>query len=238
MRCEGVDFRSSAGAIQKWVIWRNGAIVAEAKDLAAQTRGVLRDLADIAASREIDHAVAPEGHAAVQSRVAFIGLGHQKIAHIGEHAAFQSTSRKRWGTSAVLDGLGVGEVDQPILGEPGMECDIHQPAIAVGPYAGDTSDRRWIEYAVADDAEPAGPFRDQHRPIREEGDTPRMGEALGNYAHPDFVLFGRFEHKRSGTQRRYWYTDFLLLSMAGGNHADKYGRDQTSEGAAGHASLR
>jgi hypothetical protein len=34
-------------------------------------------------------------------------------------------------------------------------------------------DGRRIEYAVAYQAEPAGPFGDQHAPIREEGDTRR-----------------------------------------------------------------
>src|SRR5216117_2856927 len=92
---KGEDFRSIAGATHEWVVSRNGAVVAEAQDLAAQTCGVLRELADIAAGRYVDHAVAAEDDAAVQARVAFIGLRHQEIADVGERAALELASRER-----------------------------------------------------------------------------------------------------------------------------------------------
>src|SRR5262245_34343252 len=48
---ESQDFRSVAGATRKRVVWRYGPVVAQSQDLATKTRGLLRDLADIAAGR-------------------------------------------------------------------------------------------------------------------------------------------------------------------------------------------
>src|SRR5688500_17840979 len=45
---ERVDLRPIAGAIHERVVRRYGAIVAKTKDLAAQARGLLRDLGDVA----------------------------------------------------------------------------------------------------------------------------------------------------------------------------------------------
>ena len=236
---KGEDFRSIAGAAREWIVRRNGAVVAQAQDLAAQTCGVLRDLADIAAGRHVDHAVAAEDDAAVQARVAFVGLRHQEIADVGERAAFEPASRERRCAFAVLDGLGVGEVDQPIVGEPRMERDVHEAAVAVRPHAGHAGDRRRIEDAVADDADPAGPFGDQHAPVRQEGDGPRVRETPGDDAHADLVLFGGIEHKRPRAQRRDGHADLGLLSAADREHADQHERDRdpASEGADRHMSL-
>ncbi len=111
------DFRPVAGAAHERIVWRNGAVVAKPQDLAAQTGGVLRDLADIAAGRHVDHAVAPEDDAAVEARVAFKGVRHQEIADVGERAAFEPAASERWCAFAVFDRLGVGEVDESIVGE-------------------------------------------------------------------------------------------------------------------------
>ena len=211
---KGEDFRPVAGAACERVVRRNGTVVAEAEDLATQTRRVLRDLADIAAGRHVDHAVAAEDEAAVQPRVAFVGLRHEEIANVGERAAIEPAPRERRCAFAVLDGLGVGEVDQPVVGETWMERDIHQAAVAVRSHARHAGDRRRVEHAVADQADPAGPFGDQHAPIREEGDTPRVRETPGDDAHADFVLFGRVDHKRPWTQWRHGHADLGLLRAA------------------------
>ena len=63
-------------------------------------------------------------------------------------------------------------------------------------------------------------FRDQQSPIRQEGNAPRMRETFGDDGHADLGLFGRIEHKRSGTQRRYRDPD-LLLSVDVDDHADE-----------------
>src|SRR5262245_16994201 len=63
---ERVDLRAVPGAVHKRIVWRHSAIVAKAKDLAAQTHWILRDLPDIPASREVHHAIAAEGDATVE----------------------------------------------------------------------------------------------------------------------------------------------------------------------------
>ena len=220
------------------------AVVAKSQDLAAQAGRVLRDLADVAAGGHVDHAVASEDDAAVQTRVALVGLRHQEIADVGERAAFESAARERRRALAVLDGLGVGEVDQTVVGEPRMQRDVHEAAVAVGPHTRHAGNRRRIEYAVADDAEPAGPFGDQHAAVREKRDAPWMRQPSGHDADADLVLFGRIEHERSRTERRHgqaddgpWLNRLRLLRVAGDQCAGEDEWNQTSGASADHDDL-
>src|SRR5262245_15892345 len=66
---EGEDLRSIASATCKRVVWRNRSIIAQSQDLAPKTRGLLCDLADVAAGRHVHHAVSPEDDSTVQTRV-------------------------------------------------------------------------------------------------------------------------------------------------------------------------
>jgi len=117
-----------------------------------------------------------------------------------------------------------------------MECDIHQPAIAIRAHAWHTSDRCGIEYAIPHQAKPARPFRDQHRPIGKERDAPRVGQALREHADPYLSLFGGIEHERSVTEWRHRNAD-LLLCVAGGDQADDHDGDDASRREACHESF-
>ena len=233
---ERVDLRPVARAARRMGCRRNGAVVAEAQDLAAQARRVPGDVAGVSAGRHVHLAVAAERDAAVQSaclrtRRARAGRGRQ------ERAAFEAASCERRRPFAVLDRLCVRGVHQPVLGEPGMERDVHQPAVAVRPDARHTRNRLSGRARRCDDAQPAGPFGDQHGPIGEKRDRPRMREPLGDDADADLVLFGRIEHKRSRAERRHRHAD-LLLRVADSHDAEQYERDRTKEGADRHATLQ
>jgi hypothetical protein len=102
-----------------------------------------------------------------------------------------------------------------------MEGDIHQPAVTICPHARHTCDRRWIDDTVAHEPEPTWPFRDQHRPIRQERNAPWMREPPGDNPYANLGLFGGVEHKRSVTKRRNWHTNLLLLRIANASHADQ-----------------
>ena len=109
---------------------------------------------------------------------------------------------------AVADRLGVGEVDEVIVGEPRMEGDIHQTAVAVGPDRRHARNRLRVEHAVANDTEPAGPLGDQHAAVGKERDGPRMRESPGHDADADLVLLGGVEHPgsraRAAAPARRW----------------------------------
>src|SRR5262245_14490000 len=81
---EREKFRTVSGLVHERVVGRNGAVVAQAQDLAAQAGGVLSHLADVAARRHVDHPVASEYHAAVQARIALVGFRHEEIVAAGE----------------------------------------------------------------------------------------------------------------------------------------------------------
>ena len=63
------------------------------------------------------------------------------------------------------------------------------------------ADRVRIELAVADDSEPARPFRDEHAPVRKKCEAPWMYQNLGDYRHTDVVLLGGNEDERPVSQR-------------------------------------
>jgi hypothetical protein len=107
-----------------------------------------------------------------------------------------------------------------------VERDVHETAVAVGPHAGDTGNRRRIEHSVADDAQPARPFGHQHAAIREEHETPRVREALGDDADANLLLLGGIEFKRPHAQRGHGQSDVRpLSSVTDSKHADDHERD-------------
>ena len=56
---------------------------------------------------------------------------------------------------------GDGQVDQPVIGEIGMQRDVEQSALPEGQYRRQTSDRFRVESSIANQAQTSGTFRDQ-----------------------------------------------------------------------------
>ena len=142
---QGVDLRPIALAAHERIVRRHGAIVVETQDLAAQALEILRDVGNVvlrsAAGGNVDLAVTSEGDTAVETRVALVEVGDEKVFHVDERVAFEPAARECRSAHPVSDRLGVGEIDQAIAFELGMERDIHQAAVAVGPDL--RASRRW-----------------------------------------------------------------------------------------------
>ncbi len=86
--------------------------------------------------------------------------------------------------------LGVGQVDQVVLLEIGVQGDVHQAAQAPRQQLGQAGDRVGIQHAVADDAQAPVPLGDEHVPVRQEGHAPGMVQALGDHRDVDRLLVG------------------------------------------------
>ena len=80
---KGIDFGPVARVIREWVVARNGAIIVEPKNLAAQTCRVLRNGPNPAASGHVDLVITPESDPAIETRVTFVGLRNQKVSDAG-----------------------------------------------------------------------------------------------------------------------------------------------------------
>jgi hypothetical protein len=61
-----------------------------------------------------------------------------------------------------------------------MQRDVEETAKPRRQDLRERTDRRGIEHAVLDRAQPPGPFGHQHPAVREEGDAPRVIEPLGD----------------------------------------------------------
>src|SRR5262245_15242126 len=66
---ERVNLRPVPLTAGERIVRRNRSVLVEAQELAAQAGGILRDLADVAAGREVNFAVAPEDHPAIETGV-------------------------------------------------------------------------------------------------------------------------------------------------------------------------
>src|SRR5580658_4278237 len=106
---ERVDLRPVAGASHEWIVGWHRSIVAHAKNLAPETRGLLRDPTDVAAGGHEERSIAAKCDASAQPAGALISVGNQNIAHLGENAVFQPSTRDAWGAFVILDRLVVRE---------------------------------------------------------------------------------------------------------------------------------
>ena len=103
---------------------------------------------------------------------------------------------------AVLAAPGIGEVDQPVAGEIGMQGDVEQPALADGgEVVGQAVDRARVERAVRRH-QPQTPraFADQHASVGQEGEAPGVLEAAREHGHTQIVEFAAFDTLRRRRQ--------------------------------------
>ena len=168
--------------------------------LPRRPREILRDGPNIATGGHVDLAITAEHDTAVETRVALERVGHEKVSDVDERASLEPAPRERRCAHAVSDGLGIGEVDEAIVGKPGMEGHIHEAAVAVGPDLWHAGDGLRVKHSAANDAEATGPLGNQHVAVGEEREGPWMREPLGHDADADLVLLGCIEHPWSRTQ--------------------------------------
>ena len=151
-----VDFRPMALAAHERIVGRHGAVVVEAQDLAAQAHAILRDVRNVvlrpAAGGHVDLAVTSEDDAAVETRVALVEVGDENVFHVDERVAFEPAAKERRSTHPVADRLGVGEIDEALRSNCGMQRNIHEAAVAVGPDLRQAGDGPWVQHSVSNDA--------------------------------------------------------------------------------------
>ena len=227
------------------VVVRHRAVVVEAQDLAAQDRGVLRGVEkhtfrrhDPAAGGHVDLAVAAEGDPTVEPGVSAVGRGDHQVLDVTQRVPVQPAPREGGRAAAVVVPLGVGEIDQPVVGEVGVERHVHQAAVAVDPHLRHPGDGTRIELAVAHHAQPAVALDDQHPAARQERDAPGMRQSPGHDADADLVLLGGVDHPGAVAQRPHRHADGLfLLCVAGRADQEQQKRRQRNRNSDLHANL-
>ena len=129
---------------------------------------------------DMNLAVMSEDDAAVETRVARVEVGHEKVFHIDERVAFEPAPGECRCAHLVSDRLGIGEIDQVIPFELGMERNIHETPVTIGPDLRHAGDGLWVQHAASNDAQATAPLGDQHVVIGQERDGPWMREPLGH----------------------------------------------------------
>src|SRR5688572_8366463 len=70
------------------------------------------------------------------------------------------------------------EIDPSVLGERGVQGDIHKPAESHSANLRQTLYRRGVQHAIANHAQATGTFRDKHVAVGKECESPRVIESL------------------------------------------------------------
>jgi hypothetical protein len=180
------DFRQRAGLFDERVVGRNAAILAEAHDLAVmvvERLGVGHARTTITEGQEEPAVVGLDDAAAEMLATAdfrrlpedrrelFQPSGVIGKAGRGQSRRIAAAQRRRFG---------VAEINHPVAGKVAVGHDIEQAALT-GDFDGRQAIHRGANLAVGGNhAKPAGPFADQHLPVADEGQRPRMLESAGD----------------------------------------------------------
>ena len=210
-----------------------------------QALRVLRGLEEItaqvpdpASGRHVHLAVAAEGDPSVEPRVGVEGLGHQQVLHVAQRVTVQPAPRQGGRAAAVVVPLGVGEIDQPVVGEVRMERHVHQAAVAVVPHFRHAGNGARVELVIANQAQPAVALDNQHSAVRQERDAPGVRQPAGHDADADLVLLGGVDHPGAVAQRRHRHADgFFVLRVADRDQAEQQRRRQVNRTSDLHANL-
>ena len=215
---EGVDLGAVALLVDEGVVERDRAVVVQAQHFTRVVGGILGvvGVADPVPRRHPDRhddpAVASEGNARSGGALR-PGVGYEDVLDVGQRGAPvepRARQRDRRRVPHALEvferiprlRLGVGEVDQPVLGEPRVQRDVHQPRVdSPGVDLGHARDRLGVEHAVADDAQASCPLRDQDVPVRQDRERPRPGESGDRHDAEELPV--RFQDPRAVRKPSY-----------------------------------
>ena len=122
-----------------------------------------------------------------------IGIADKEIADFNQRRAIEPAAGEGH-RRTVLGRLRIGEIHPTVLSKLRMERDIHQTRQRLPrEHLRHTSERRGLEPTVSDDAKRTEPLRHQDAAVRQKGESPRIGEAVGHHAHADALSLGRAE---------------------------------------------
>ena len=111
---------------------------------------------------------------------------------------------------AAVSGLGIGDIDEPVRCEVGIELDVEQPALAFGENLRHALERFRYRPVLGNDAKPSGSLGHQHAIVWQESETPRVFETVRNRLNLDRARFGvdrrvlgdaRLRHQHQGGRR-------------------------------------
>src|SRR5262249_36977998 len=109
------------------------------------------------------------------------------------------------GSGVVFTRLRIGEKDQPVVGEMGIERHVEQPALALREDLWHALERLGLLAILAHDAKAPWPRGHEHAPIRKKCQPPGMLKPVGNGLDLDRALLrvdyalcsaGRLRHHR------------------------------------------
>ena len=147
------------------------------------------------AEREIEESGAVEDDAPAEVQPAgSLRLLDEQHAQIDQAMALELGAREL-GARAALTGTGVGEVHETVLGEARMQRHLEQAALPAREDPRHAFDRHALEIAC-DEIEPTGALGDEHLPIRQEGERPRVVEPFHELDHADGLAL-RLERLRA-----------------------------------------
>ena len=162
---------------ERIVLW-HASVVLEADDAARRVAHVLRAVGLAPLARSDEEVAIGEQQARAEVAAAVVARqGDVDLLDILQARADEPAAGDRGGRIVIVVGARIGEVDQAVLREAGVQHHVEQPALAIVPHLGHARDRLGHEPAVRDDAEPAGALRHQHPPVGQEGEDPRGAPA-------------------------------------------------------------
>ena len=173
------------------VVLRDAAIVVQPDHRAGVVIRSLRALhLPALAEREIQIAVAVEDDAAaeVDAARAFRALPEQHL-HFLQLPAIQLCAGEL-GSDSTLSTSGIRKVEQAISFVIRMQNDIKQPTLPSSSDLRQPGNRLGIELSLRNDTQPPGPLGDQHAAVGQEGERPRMLQALYDGRHVEGVFLG------------------------------------------------
>ena len=142
------------------------------------------------AERDEELAVGAEGKPRAEMvAAADLGLLPEDDLDILETPVAELAARDR-GSCAVFAGLRIGEIDEVVLGESGIERHIEKAALAVCDYLGHACDGLGDDAVLGDDPQASGLLRDEHAAIGQKGKTPGLIETVRHRLDLDLSLLG------------------------------------------------
>ena len=207
-------------------------VVQEADDAARRVAHVLRAVGLAPLARGDKEVAIGEQEARAEVAAAVVARqGDVDLLDILQARADEPAAGDRGGRIVIVVGARIGEVDQAVLREAGVQRHVEQPALAIVPHLGHARDRLGHEPAVRDDAEPAGALRHQHPPVGQEGEAPGVLQPVHHLDQMETVLGALERAEPLGRRER-----------AGRAEENRRHREQRPDGAYGSypstASLR
>ena len=169
-----------------------------------------------------------------EPRAEVIGRVHQRLGRedhleVLQPAVAENGPRDAGAVAAIALGR-IGQVDQPVRRELGIERDVEQPALAAGVNRRHALDRRGNQLPLAHDAQATGSLRDEDARVRQKRHAPRVLEPADHRDQLERRLL-----RGNGVLRRGIHP--AAAAGPGHDHADRQGGEPPSKVPVRHLHL-